>query len=132
MSKKFIYETRVYYSDTDCGGIVYHTNYLNFAEHARTEMLRSISTEDQSDMMEKGIIFVVSCININYRKPGQLDDLLRVETQVEESKRFSMTFKQEIFRGDELLADLSVKVATIGNQRVAPVPQSIVDALTKE
>ncbi len=106
----FQFPVRVYYSDTDAEGIVYHARYLDFAEHARTEMLRTVGIQ-QSASQKAGTILVVSSITIDFKRPGYLDDLLTVETEVETAKVFSLVLKQTIRRGDEVLALLSVKVA---------------------
>lgn len=131
------FSLRVYYSDTDCGGIVYHGRYLDFAEHARTEMLREISVSDktlgsQSSLMEtQNIAFVVKSILIDYQKLGKLDDLLCVETEVEEAKRFSLTFLQTIKRGEEVLCVLHVKVASINMDTHRPtlLPAYVIESL---
>ena len=122
----FCHQVRVYYSDTDCGGIVYHGRYLDFAEHARTELLRLVasSVEDgsQSRLMEtEHLAFVVKSINIDYVKPGKLDDLLVVETSVLEAKHFSLTFLQTVKRGEDTLCILNVKVASIDTETLRPV-----------
>jgi acyl-CoA thioester hydrolase len=129
----FVHTERVYYSDTDCGQIVYHARYLDFAEHARTEMLRSIGKDgSQNRLMERnGIAFVVKSIVIDYLKPGKLDDLLVVETSVVESKHFSMTFLQTVKRDGEPLCTLRVKVASIDMETHRPValPPAVLSAL---
>ena len=89
----YSYPIRVYYSDTDCGGIVYHARYLDFAEHARTEMLRDIGAKhglegSQSSLTATlNLAFVVKSINVDYEKPAHLDDLLEVRTELESAKR---------------------------------------------
>ena len=99
--REFHHQVRVYFSDTDAEGIVYHTRYLDFAEHGRTEMLREALPElKQRDLQDSGVIFVVKSINIDYRTPGFLDDLLDVVTTVEIAGHFSALFHQEVRRGD--------------------------------
>ncbi len=130
--KEFFYNARVYFSDTDAGGIVYHARYLDFAEHARTEMLREILPGiDQSDLKDDGVIFVVKSISIDYRKPALLDDLLVVRTTLEKAERFSAVFKQEVLRQDEIIASLSVRVASVSaeRKRIVPIPQKVLEAL---
>ncbi len=122
------FKTRVYYSDTDCSGIVYHTRYLDFAEHARTELLRELSAkfgveDSQSSMIAlSNIAFVVKSISVDYQKPGQLDDEITVTTEIESEKRFSLTFLQTVLREGEVLAVLRVRVASIHTQTLKPVP----------
>ena len=123
-----LFPIRVYYSDTDCGGIVYHSRYLDFAEHARTELFREVSASDktlgsQSRLMEtQKLAFVVKSIHVDYQKPGKLDDLLSVETVMEEAKHFSLTFRQTVKREEETLCVLLVKVASINLDTYRPIP----------
>ncbi len=90
---------RVYYEDTDAGGVVYHANYLNFFERARTEFLRQYNFSQQ-ELFAKSIAFVVRRIEIDYRFPARLDDLLSVETTISEVKKASIIFKQNLWKGE--------------------------------
>ena len=126
------YNVRVYFSDTDAGGIVYHARYLDFAEHARTEALRSVYSKGQGELLNSNLGFVVKSITISYEKPGFLDDLLTVETSLKEAKRFSAIFLQEVKRGEDTLAVLEVNVAAIDleKKRPVPIPDEIISALS--
>ncbi|AEC02001.1 YbgC/FadM family acyl-CoA thioesterase [Parasphaerochaeta coccoides] len=134
----FRFPVRVYYSDTDAGGIVYHARYLDFAEHARTEMFRTISEMvvgaqgSQRALMETtGLAFIISSATIDYKKPGFLDDILEIQTSVEDMKRFSMVFHQRVMRGEDVLAELRIKVAAMdmAAKRPAPIPEWLSCAL---
>lgn len=117
------FSLRVYYSDTDAGGIVYHAKYLDFAEHARTEMLRSVSVGrlGQVELMaQKRIAYVVKSVSVEYHTPALLDDELRVLTTLEQAKRFSMVFLQRVMRGGEEIATLRVKVASVNLDTLRP------------
>ena len=130
---EFVFKARVYYSDTDCGGIVYHSRYLDFAEHARTEMLRSVLPGmSQSALRDDGLIFVVKSIKIDYKRPAYLDDELTVVTRLGKAERFSAIFIQEIRRGDEVLTALEVKVAAISfkDKRIMMIPEKVIRALS--
>lgn len=130
--KEFHFHARVYFSDTDAEGIIYHTKYLDFAEHARTEMLReALPGLSQRDLQKDGVIFVVRNISIDYRMPGFLDDELDVSTAAEASGHFSAVFHQEIRRGDDLLCTVTVKAASVNTEtkRPVPLPKEIMDAL---
>lgn len=130
---EFVFKARVYYSDTDCGGIVYHSRYLDFAEHARTEMLRSaLPGMSQSALRDDGLIFVVKSIKIDYKRPAYLDDELTVVTRLGKAERFSAIFIQEIRRGDEVLTTLEVKVAAISfkDKRIMMIPEEVIRALS--
>lgn len=118
---EFSFNVRVYFSDTDCEGIVYHGKYLDFAEHARSEMIRE--TVDQFVLLQNHIGFVVKEINIVYEKPAFLNDDLVVITKVELAKKFSVTLSQNVYRGNELLCKLIVKVGCIDlmNKKILPI-----------
>ena len=89
---------RIYYEDTDAGGVVYYANYLNFLERCRTECLRSIGI-DQADLLrDTGIAFVVRHVSIDYLKPAKLDDLLHVTLRIEKISRAQLFFQQTITR----------------------------------
>lgn len=127
---------RVYYSDTDCGGIVYHARYLDFVEHARTEWLRDIGVAtgqagSHRTLMEQNIAMVVKSVNADYQRPAYLDDLLTVETEIETSKRFSLVFRQTVKREGETLCVVLVKVAAIDTitMRPKPMPEWFVSAV---
>ncbi len=115
--KTFIYNQRVYFSDTDAQGIVYHAAYLNFAEHARTELGRELHTSGLSGSSA----FVVKSISISYEKPGYLDDMLTVETRVKDFGKVSIVFSQTIKGGDEVRAERGVKFACIDLEKNRPL-----------
>lgn len=111
---------RVYYEDTDVGGIVYYANYLKFAERARTEALRSLGI-NQSDLMRKeNIYFIVRHCNIDFLRPAKLDDLLTIETLIHDINRVSINMIQDIKKDGEILVSLKVKLAVI-NSSMKPV-----------
>jgi acyl-CoA thioester hydrolase len=118
---EFAFKVRVYFSDTDCEGIVYHGKYLDFAEHARSEMIRE--TVNQADLIKNHIGFVVKEINIIYDKSASLNDDLVVITKVVLSKRFSTTLSQNVYKGEELLCKLIVKVGCIDfeTKKILPI-----------
>ena len=129
----FIFKSRVYYSDTDCGGIVYHARYLDFAEHARSEMLRTaLPKVSQNEMRNDGMIFVVKSIKIDYKKPAYLDDELTVHTRLMKAEHFSAVFSQEIKRGDDDICFLEVKVAALSfdGKRIMMIPKEVIQALS--
>lgn len=96
-------DIRVYYEDTDAGGIVFYANYLRFAERGRTEYLRNLGFENKSLMDTQGVIFVVRKVTADYLAPAYLDDMLRLETVVTELKNASFTMRQSLFRHNELI-----------------------------
>ncbi len=96
----FTWSTRVYYEDTDAGGVVYYANYLKFMERARTEWLRSLGYE-QSRLIEQKIIFVVRHVEIDYKKPARLDDQLTVHASICEKTSTSFRFQHSIQNRDQ-------------------------------
>jgi acyl-CoA thioester hydrolase len=126
----FIYQTRVYYSHTDAGGIVYHPNYLTFAEHARTEWLRSMGINQSKLTAEHDCIFVVRKVNIEYRAPARLDDLLTIEIQIKTLTRTRIGLEQVITVHNKPMAKLQVEVVVVNNQgQPKRLPEIIVQQL---
>lgn len=120
--ESFSYRQRVYFSDTDAGGIVYHARYLDFTEHARTELLRHIGGEQQGNIATERIGFVVSSVEIDFKTPAFLDDLLSVETRVLRCERFSMILEQDVLRGDTMCARQKTRIGFVNLDKKRPVP----------
>ena len=135
MSSPFAWNVRVYWEDTDAGGIVFYANYLKFFERARTEWLRFLGVEQQSLRERTGGMFVVSGTEVRYHRPARLDDLLLVTAQVVEAGRASMTIAQTARRGPgpdgELLCEGSIRIGWIDAQTFRPqrIPAEVLDAL---
>lgn len=128
--KVFAFPVRIYYEDTDAGGVVYYANYLKFAERARTEFIRALGGEDQKEALESAdkCGFMVRGLNIEYKAPAVLDDALVVSCELMEMKGAGAEMKQEIYCGDTLLVQLNVKVAYVSLARKRPVriPEELV------
>lgn len=129
----FAYPIRVYYEDTDAGGIVYYANYLKFAERARTEFLRMLTIHQQQDLEQKQTGFIVRSCHIEYLKSAVLDDALIVTCQVTEVGAASAVVAQEIRRGDDLLATLEIKVIymDVASHRPIRIPADMVEKFHK-
>ena len=124
----FSWPVRVYWEDTDAGGIVYYANYLKFMERARTEWLRAIGVDQVQLKDAHGLMFVVVDVEAHYRKPARYGDQLQVTCKVSETTRASITLDQEVYResvGGELLLDGRVRAACLDAQtyRPRPLPQ---------
>ena len=117
----FTLPVRVYYEDTDAGGVVYYANYLKFCERARTEWLRTLGVSQQALIDEQGLGFVVRSVQADYRASARLDDALEVITQVAMLRRASILFEQQLVRGQELLFTARVLLASIDLHRQKPV-----------
>ena len=117
---------RVYYEDTDASGIVYHASYLRFAERGRTEMLRAAGFEHATILHETGTAFTVISMEINFKQPAKLDELLSVETRMSSVGGASMEMVQEIKRGETLLVGMKVKIACIDKRgKAARLPEPV-------
>lgn len=108
--REFVWPVRVYYEDTDAGGVVYYANYLKFAERARTEMLRHLGIENSSLQGEDGIALVVRHLEADYRQPALLDDLLNVHMTLHKLGGASLEGEQRIMRGDDVLVSIKIKI----------------------
>ncbi|MDP9126973.1 MAG: tol-pal system-associated acyl-CoA thioesterase [Pseudomonadota bacterium] len=104
---------RVYYDDTDAGGIVYHANYLVFAERGRTEFLRAMGFDHNAVLKTFNLLLVIRHIDIDYRAPARLDDMLEIRTSVLACGRTSVTMKQDFYRADKLLTEITITVVGI-------------------
>ena len=111
---------RVYYEDTDAGGIVYYANYLRYFERARSDLVRELGYNQQV-LMQQGVAFAVRSAQIDYRRPARLDDLLTVNTTIAELKRAQICFSQCISRNDEPLVDATIRVACINPVSGRPI-----------
>lgn len=120
---------RVYYEDTDAGGVVYHSNHLKFAERGRTEYLRSLGFLNSGLMNDEGVLFVVRRVEADYLKPARLDDLLTVKTALQTVKNTSFLMKQDIMRGDDLLFSMNVLLVCVNKDgKPVGIPPAIKDA----
>ena len=127
----FRFPLRVYWEDTDAGGVVFYANYLKFFERARTEWLRSLGHEQERLRAETGALFIVTETRVRYLRPARLDDLLTVTVQVAHAGRAQMTITQQAWRpspdGDELLAEGTIRVGCVdaGTFRPQRIPTAI-------
>ncbi len=124
MSKHKIFSlpVRVYFQDTDAGGVVYHGSYVNFLERARTEWLRDICGFSNGALMQEfGVVFVVRSMQVEYLKPALLDDMLEVTAQVKEIGRSRITLKQSVRRGEQLLTEAEVHLVCVALETFKPV-----------
>jgi acyl-CoA thioester hydrolase len=131
---QFDWPVQVYYEDTDAGGVVYHSQYLNFMERARTEFLRSIGFVQTVLKDDLDILFVVRDIQIRFKKPAKFDDALIVDTRLVNVGRSLLAFEQNIHRGDEHLIAAKVEVVCIGANSFKPtsIPQVMLSQLHLE
>lgn len=131
MSKPNSFSYRVYYEDTDAGGIVYYANHLRFFERARTDLLRSLNIS-QSELVEKeGIIFVVRRCEIDYLSPAKLDDILEITAEVKKISATSISMLQEAQKSGVVLSRLNVDLVCVDKVKLRPkkIPENIKNLL---
>tara|TARA_B100000768_G_scaffold177804_1_gene192566 strand:+ start:714 stop:1109 length:396 start_codon:yes stop_codon:yes gene_type:complete len=117
----FQWDTRVYFEDTDSGGVVYHANYLKFMERARTEWLRSLGLNQTKLKKEDKVMFVVRKINIQYKIPARFNDQLVVNTDRLKTTDYSIILKQNIYRDSEVITQGQVEIVCINSDIFKPV-----------
>jgi acyl-CoA thioester hydrolase len=132
----FQFPIRVYWEDTDAGGIVFYANYLKFFERARTEWLRAAGVEQHQLREETGVIFVVAGTSLRYLAPARLDDLLTVTVEPQQNLghkgRASLVVRQRALRGDTLLCEGEIRIGCVRADDLKPqrLPDSVVAAIT--
>jgi len=122
---EFRWPVRVYYEDTDSGGVVYYANYLRFMERARTEWLRALGFEQDRLAEEEGVIFAVRSAQIDYLRPARFNDLLEVSVRLTECRRASFEFEQAVFPAGETARPCCtgrIRVACIDSRSLKPRP----------
>lgn len=131
----FVHPVRVYYEDTDAGGVVFYANYLKFMERARTEWLRALGFDQHELAHDADLVFAVVKVTVNYRLPARLDDELHVGARVTDIGRSSIVFEQFIRRASdgELLCEGEVRVACLGAESFKPrsIPDNIRKTLSR-
>ncbi len=132
--KKFIWPVRVYYEDTDAGGVVFYANYLKFFERTRTEMLRAMGYEQDVLMINPGIVFAVRSVQIEYLKSARFNELIEVSAEIIDAKRASLTFEQLITRGDDVLCTSITRIACLDANTMRPkeIPKILQELLKNE
>jgi acyl-CoA thioester hydrolase len=133
-NKKFIWPVRVYYEDTDAGGVVFYANYLKFFERARTEMLRALGCEQDKLIINESVIFAVRSVQVDYLRPARFNELLQVSAEVVFAKKVSLTFEQQITRGNDVLCQSIIRIACLdaNNMRPKIIPENLLELLKNE
>ena len=121
MRAPFRIPVRVYYQDTDAGGVVFHGQYLAFMERARTELLNAAGIDIARIAGERRVLFLVFQIALKYHQPARLNELLTVSAEIAKMGRASLVFRQRVERGPELLVEGDVTVALVDRDRMKPV-----------
>lgn len=130
----FSWPVRVYYEDTDAGGVVYHAQYLNFMERARTEFLRSLGIEQDDLIRHHNTVFALRRMNTEFILPAVFNDMLDTETSITQMKKASLMFEQKIYRQQDhvLLCTADVHIACLNAETFKPraIPKNILESLS--
>ena len=126
MHKNFTHKVKVYYEDTDAGGVVYYANYLNFLERARTEAITNIGLSNKKIKEDFGILIIVKSCNIQYKKPAHLEDELSIRSFVKSITKTSFFMNQFISRGEDLIAEAKVQLVFVNNEgKPVKIPEAL-------
>jgi acyl-CoA thioester hydrolase len=127
----FSWRVRVYYEDTDLGGVVYYANYLKFLERARTEWLRSLGFAQTELAARHGVVFVVRSISLDYLKPARFDDMLEITVALADAGASRIGLAQRVRRGEECLVTATVDIACVQTATFKPVriPAHLIDRM---
>ena len=116
MAKKFKFNIKVYYEDTDAGGVVYYANYLKFLERARSEAIHSLGFSNKGLLENHGILLIVKSCNIQYKQPAQLEDLLDISSEATSFTKTSILMKQLILKNKDIISEAEVHLVAVDNK----------------
>ena len=116
MAKKFNFNIKVYYEDTDAGGVVYYANYLKFLERARSEAIHSLGFSNKGLLENHGILLIVKSCNIQYKQPAQLEDLLEISSEATSFTKTSILMKQLIIKNKDIISEAEVHLVAVDNK----------------
>ena len=116
MAKKFNFNIKVYYEDTDAGGVVYYANYLKFLERARSEAIHSLGFSNKGLLENHGILLIVKSCNIQYKQPVQLEDLLEISSEATSFTKTSILMKQLISKNKDIISEAEVHLVAVDNK----------------
>ena len=130
MNKSFSHKIKVYYEDTDAGGVVYYANYLKFLERARSEAIADIGLSNQKIKKDFGLLIIVKSCNINFKKSAYLEDILKIKSSIISFSKTSLSMDQIIFKEDDVIVNAKVHLVFI-NEKGKPnrIPEEIITKL---
>ena len=130
--KTFTYKLKVYYEDTDAGGVVYYANYLKFMERARSDALKSLGFTNKLLIEENGTYIIVKSCKINYIKPALLEDDLEIKSNIKEITKTSFFMLQKVFKGNDQITEAEVHLVTIDKKgKPVKIPERLKEELEK-
>jgi acyl-CoA thioester hydrolase len=126
MAKKFKFNVKIYYEDTDSGGVVYYANYLKFLERARSEAIYSLGFSNSGLFESDGILLIVKSCNIEYKKPAKFEDKLQIISEIISFTKTSFIMKQDIKRNDELISAAEIHLVAVDkNGKPSKIPEEL-------
>jgi len=126
MAKKFNFTVKVYYEDTDAGGVVYYANYLKFLERARSEAIYSLGYSNSDLLNKHGILLIVKSCNIEYKKPAKFEDILDLISEITSFTKTSFLMKQTILRNNELISEAVIHLVSVDkNGKPSKIPDEL-------
>ena len=126
MAKKFSFTVKIYYEDTDAGGVVYYANYLKFLERARSEAIYSLGYTNSSILERFGVLLIVKSCNIEYKKPARFEDTLEIISEIKSFTKTSFLMKQSISRNNEIISDAEIHIVSVDkNGKPSKIPEDL-------
>ena len=126
MAKKFNFTVKVYYEDTDAGGVVYYANYLKFLERARSEAIYTLGLSNSSLLETYGVLLIVKSCNIEYKKPAKFEDSLKIISEIKSFTKTSFIMKQIISRDHEIISDADIHLVSVDkNGKPSKLPEDL-------
>ena len=126
MAKKFNFSVKVYYEDTDAGGVVYYANYLKFLERARSEVIYSLGYTNTSILERFGVLLIVKSCNIEYKKPAKFEDTLEIISEIKSFTKTSFLMKQSILRNNKIISDAEIHLVSVDkNGKPLKIPEDL-------
>ena len=126
MAKKFSFTLKIYYEDTDAGGVVYYANYLKFLERARSEAIYSLGYTNSSILERFGVLLIVKSCNIEYKKPARFEDTLEIISEIKSFTKTSFLMKQSILRNNEIISDAEIHLVSVDKKgKPTKIPEDL-------
>ena len=126
MAKKFSFTLKIYYEDTDAGGVVYYANYLKFLERARSEAIYSLGYTNSSILERFGVLLIVKSCNIEYKKPARFEDTLEIISEIKSFTKTSFLMKQSILRNNKIISDAEIHLVSVDkNGKPSKIPEDL-------
>ena len=126
MAKKFSFTVKIYYEDTDAGGVVYYANYLKFLERARSEAIYSLGYTNSSILERFGVLLIVKSCNIEYKKPAKFEDTLEIISEIKSFTKTSFLMKQSILRNNKIISDAEIHLVSVDkNGKPLKIPEDL-------